>query len=155
MKSIVKFTYIILLLPLLLSACVREVWPENGRNADEWVIPFGAAPSPDIIVSTKGTLGVIQESMVRDMYVFIFDQTGHKIFSHLYDESNKGENSGSANWWECDTETDGTTSGFVHVKAPKEDGCKIVAICNLDAEMINLSPEYLNTVKEYDDLTDL
>lgn len=149
MDEMKKLATIILLIPLLLTACVREVWPGRNGSPDELVIRFGTSPSPDVVISTKGALSVMQESQVRNMYVYVFDSEGNKIFGHYFDESNKDKNV-LPNYWTSTTAIDGTTSGTVHIKTQKENGCKIVAICNIDPDMIDISPEYLGTLTTYD-----
>ena len=148
MEKFIRSISCLLLLSLLLTACVREVWPEAGSEGI--VINFGSDPSADVVVSTKGTLSESQESRVHNIYVFVFDSEGNKIFGHYYDEDNL--NLGSGNYW---TLTSNGISGTIHLKTSAENGCTIGAICNIDAEMVNISPEQLGTVKTWSDLQKL
>lgn len=145
-KSILLF---FTLLSLLVTACVQEVWPEAGSG--EVVIAFGAAPSMDVEVSTKGTLRNEEECRVQNLYVFVFDQDGQKIFGHFYDKSNLNMSSAGDYW----TRTADGTSGTIHLKTTEEDNCTVVAICNIDAEMVNISPEQLGTIDSLDDIQKL
>ena len=153
MERMNKLALIILLIPLLLTACVRELWPDRDTGSEGLVISFGSAPSPDVVVSTKGTLGVKQESQVKNMFIFIFDASGNKIYAHLFDESNKGEDKTYLpNYWYSSTTDTGVTSGKIFIKTQKKNGCKIVAICNINSEMINISPQYLSSLTKYSDV---
>ena len=58
MERMNKLVLIIVLIPLLLTACVREFWLDRNTGSEGIVISFGATPSPDVLVSTKGALSV-------------------------------------------------------------------------------------------------
>lgn len=148
MKKVKIGISVLLLLPFLLTACVREVWPGGGSG--EVVISFGSAPSADVVVSTKGTLKEAVESRVHNIYVFVFDGSGVKIFGRYFDATNL--DLGSGDYW---TLNDAGTAGTIHIKTTAEDGCTIGAISNIDAEMVNISPEQLGTVETLSDLQQL
>lgn len=146
---------LLLMLLFLLTSCLREPWPggmQEGVGVD-FVIPFAAAPPPDMEVSTKSTLGLDSESMVYNLYVFIFNSTGHKIYGHYFDHTNQN-NTGLANYWTVVNNDGqaGATSGNIHLHTESAAGCTIVVISNIDSEMVNISPEQLNTVETYDGL---
>lgn len=153
MERMNKLVLIILLIPLLLTACVREFWLDRNTGSEGIVIFFGATPSPDVVVSTKGTLSVKQESLVKNLFIFIFDASGNKIYAQFFDETNKGEDkSYLPNYWYSTTTDAGATTGKIVIKTQKKNGCKIVAICNINSEMINISPQYLSSLTQYSEV---
>lgn len=155
MNRIRKIIAILTLLPLFLTACVREYWPEAGNG--DVILSFSAATPDDVVFSTKSTLGLKSESVIFNMYVFVFDGQ-NKIFGQYYDYSNKhhSEESHEGNWWWVNNNTtEGVTNGQLRMKLPANDGAAnktVVAIANIDAEMVNISTADLALV---DNLTTL
>lgn len=151
MNTIQKISSLFFLLPLLLSACVREQWPQGTR--EEVVISFRAETSDNIVFSTKSSLGLNAESSIFNMYVFVFEGDD-KIFGQYFDYSNKhlsGATPTSGNWWTVsnNTPSDGTTTGEIHMKLPSNSDTAdktIVAISNIDAEMVNISTADLQLI---------
>ena len=151
MNTIQKISSLFFLLPLLLSACVREQWPQGTR--EEVVISFRAETSDNIVFSTKSSLDLNAESSIFNMYVFVFEGDD-KIFGQYFDYSNKhlsGATPTSGNWWTVsnnDTQ-DGNTHGQIHMKLPSNSDTAdktIVAISNIDAEMVNISTADLQLI---------
>lgn len=151
MNTIQKISSLFFLLPLLLSACVREQWPQGTR--EEVVISFRAETSDNIVFSTKSSLDLKAESSIFNMYVFVFEGDD-KIFGQYFDYSNKhlsGATPTSGNWWTVsnnDTQ-DGNTHGQIHMKLPSNSDTAdktIVAISNIDAEMVNISTADLQLI---------
>ncbi|MCR5364185.1 MAG: hypothetical protein K6E44_06425 [Bacteroidales bacterium] len=147
-----------------LMACVRERLPEGRAVFPEGSpvdisLRFGAS-EPVLNVTTKSTLGLEPESMIFNMYVFIFDMNndGKKICGQYFDYSNLSQASGSAEWWEVQNNVanavtgDLETKGTVHLHTISKPNCRIAVVCNIDAEMVNVSPEQLGTVESYSDL---
>ena len=140
------------------AVCVPEGEPV------ELVIPFGYGGPPQLTVDTRSTLGEEPENMVYNLYVFIFDMgnNGKKLFGHYFDYRNLSNSGAStlANWWEVDNnvqnEVTGAleTRGTIHIHTTSKPNCRIVAVSNIDAEMVNISPEQLSTVEKYADIYD-
>ena len=141
MRIIRHIASYLLLLPLLMTSCVRENWPEAG-GTEGWVIPFGAAPSADVFVSTKSTMThSASENVVYNLYVMVFDKNGNKVSGVYLDQDRIG--SDEDNHWEYASAED-RTAGTIHLKSSKSSeeygtDCTIVAISNLDAEMVNIT----------------
>lgn len=165
MKMIRYTASILLLLPLLLVSCVREAWPDAGGKDGEWVIPFTVSASPDIVVSTKSTMtNPESEKVIYNLYVLVFDNNGGKLHGHFFDDSSKNlaNTTGIDDYWTLPSETkdpsDPTKSlytGTIHLKSSKNETCNdatIVVITNLNSEMVNISPEQLNTVMTFAEL---
>lgn len=147
MRYIASF---LMLLPLLLTACMRENWPESGESAG-WAIPFNTAASADVIVSTKGTMtDPASENVVYNVYVMVFDENGNKVFGVYLDHNKIG--SGEDNHWEYTNSA--KSAGTIHLKSskPSEDfgtNCTIVVIANLNAEMVNITEKQLDNIGSF------
>ena len=155
------FRHISLLLlsfTLLTVACVREPLPEAEGTAGAWDIAFCASPSADVVVSTKGTMTKpSSENVVFNLYVLVFDDNNNKVFGQYFDYNNltTGNSWTKPNQWKYDVDQ---TSGKVHLtsaKSASSGSCKIVAIANLNSEMVNITPEQLDHVSSYTDMQNL
>ena len=157
--------YLYILLAILISAvsCIEERMPEDygrgdGRPVDV-VLHFGGSGEL-VIEPTKSSLGIDQESTVYNLYVFIFDNTGKKIYGKYFDYTNRSTSGAStlSDWWEvtnnyrANANDDPQTYGTIHMHTVAKTGCNIVVISNIDAEMVNISPEQLGTVSTYSDI---
>lgn len=143
----------VLLAAVLAPSCVKEEAGAALREGEEVELTIGfGAPQPEVIIPTKGTLGLEPESRVYNMYVFIFDSSGKKFYSKYFDSANRSTSGAStlADWWEVNNGTE--TSGTIHIHTESRTNCKIVVIANIDAEMVNISPEQLNMVSTYSDI---
>ena len=162
-KSIRHILSVVLLLPLLLTACVREVWPNAGEGSDELVISFTAATPTDVVVSTKGTLDPREESKVYNIYVLVFDDTGDKMFGHFYEYDHLEANvsSGEKNYWKVTSNDpaspwNGKTHGEVHlVSAKTGNNYKVVAIANINSEIVNISKQSMDQVLNWSQMVEL
>ena len=169
----------LLLIPLLLTACVREIWPEQNGASDEWVIPFSVDTPSDVVISTKSAMTVpATEQAVYNLYVLVFDREvtadettdpptvtdigkGNKVFGHFFDSSNKFNTVAAANsagytnknYWVWN----GDGTGLIHLKSSKSSPfrsakCTIVAIANLNSEMVNITPEQLGLITNWSEM---
>lgn len=145
-----------------LIACMREEIP-SGMTVPEGTpvdiaLSFGG-PKADIdIQATKSTLKYGPENKVFNIYVFIFDmdKDGQKMYAHYFDYNNMSTTGAStmSDWWEVsNSDTEGTpSSGKIHLHTVSKPNCKVVAVTNIDAEMVNISPEQLGSVEKYSDI---
>ena len=165
----IRFRHIVILALLALSGCVRESEPfESPVGEDTWVtIPFGAANYGPVEVVTKSDTGIIGESRIKNLFLFIFSEDGSKrLYAHFFDERNLGAKADILagqfdGWWRTNS-TDRSdkygaytldspdeskwTNGGLRIKAPQAVG-KIYAVVNIDGDMINVSPESLNLIR--------
>ena len=154
MKIMNKHTYIICIIFCLflgLWGCVQEDFPErNGLAEGEgWLyIPFNAVDNVD--VHTKATLDYSYENTIRNIYVFIFDASGNKIYGNWLTVDNLLANEtavrGSSvdSWWVNNSSTSGTpTRGGLKVKASAGGGFKVYLMTNLDADMVKASSDLI------------
>lgn len=134
-----------------LSSCMREDFPKgDGLSEGEgWLyIPFNA--SENVEVQTKATLDYSYENTIRNIYVFIFDARGNKIYGNwlTVDDLLPGESSVRASskdsWWVVNSSTDGEkTIGGLKVKGSAGSGFKVYLMTNLDADMVKVSSDLL------------
>ena len=144
----------------LLVSCVKEYWGDGVPEGTPVELVLGFNAPEQGLVSTKSTLRPQQESTIYNMYVFIFDgrEDKRKIYGKFFDATNLLGNSSNPDYWTVKNyEKDASsgknlTTGSVHINTVARENCTIVAICNIDAEMVNISPEQLGTVQSYDDL---
>lgn len=151
MKAI-RYIAFILLLPLLLTTCMREPFPEMANGSDGWLLTFSAPPAPEIVVSTKSTMtDENSEFDVYNLYVLVFDKEGNKIWGQEFKSSNKVASSPAIGQW---TYSHTTKTGTVHLQSARSSDansadCKIAIIANLNSEMVNVTPEQLQGVANW------
>ena len=119
-------TIIFLALSFLFAGCEKEEMMPTTEPGEEVMccVEFGHKEFDFVEFSTKATLDKIHESRVLNVYVFLFDQNGKRIYSKYFDKSNKKETesevtSANANCWYGTTNTNGVTNGTIRIKAPK------------------------------------
>ncbi|MBR6346906.1 MAG: DUF4906 domain-containing protein [Bacteroidales bacterium] len=138
---------------LLIFSCVNEAEPELSGAADgeevDFELSFGAPAQDTFEIGAKSTLDLAKESKVWNLYVFIFEGSGRKLYSHFFDENNLDAGTGS-DWWTVSNSEN--TTGTVHLHTVSKEGCLIYGIANIDADMVNISPELLSTVQSVNDL---
>lgn len=157
-----KVLHIVLwILVALLSGCFREEpgagFGSSGRALD-MELQFGASFTLDAEVLTKGTLDAASEGKIYNMYVFIFNEDKELIYNRYFDSSNQfASTSTLPDWWTVNNnqqQADGSlrTSGVIHMHTLDLSNCYIAAVANIDAEMVNISPEKLSTIQTLDEL---
>jgi len=122
----------------------------------EMLLHFGSRGNVETVVSRQTMPLLSDEAKVWNLYVFIFDSEGNKMYGHYFDSTNlvANENALGADQWYVTVPTGDSEacSGTVNVKTLSKTGCKIYAIANVDSEMINLSPETFGMVQQEDEL---
>lgn len=141
---------------LMLCGCVEEEMLPDGKTGlsggeGMLTLRFGAEEQLNIV--TRSTLNPYSESRVSNIYVFIFDAAGNKIYGYWFDDSNLQTSeaavgaSSSDCWWVENMTADGKvtkTTGCVKVKAPAGSGFKVYILANLDSDMVRISSELLS-----------
>ena len=122
------------------------------------VLDFGTTNHEQVQIKTRTTYDLYYESMVRNMYVFVFANNS-KIYGHYFSEENL-DDTGSKEYWTVDNMTsDNTgnqTSGTLHMSVPSVSGeAEIVLIANIDLDFMNVSQERLGLVRTKQDLNEL
>lgn len=143
----------------MLFSCVREdLDVHDDLGDDTWYeVDFGHNELDHIDITTKASLGIVQESRVLNVYVFLFTKSGKRIYSGYFDKNNRKESaetvkSANENCWYGYTDSNGKTGGTIRIKAPKSSDATICLIANLDEDMMNISPDLLNTITAISDL---
>ena len=145
---------------LLMMGC-DDNWPANegsvGKTVDV-VLGFGATNHQKIEVKTRTTYDLYYESMVRNMYVFVF-AGNDKIYGHYFEESDLNNTGNKEYWTVTNMTSDNTTRqtyGTLHMSVPAVSGnAEIVLIANIDLDFMNISQERLGLVRTKDDLQEL
>ena len=164
LETDMKKAFHIYLLAVLLgmtAACVEEL-PQPGPvtlRPSEMELLFTSGPSSAVTVSTKSDMGEVEENTVHNLYVFVFDGNGKKVFGYFFDSSchypseAEGRVSEQNNWW--------TATGLIHLSAAlpvdvseQHSTCTLVGIANVDDERMGVSAESLGLVLNLDDLSE-
>lgn len=150
-----KRLFILSVIVCLLSGCVEEKLLPPSESGKEVLVnlEFGGSSLEEIKVGTKATLDVIPESRVSNMFVFVF-VGGKRYYAHYFDNSCimpsvAQVRNASVNCWYVDqmsSATDAATNGVLRIKCPAITGAQIYIMANIDADMVNVSPEKLNTI---------
>ena len=162
MKRFILNILLTSILSFCLTSCISELFQEQSIVGEEELcdINFTHKDFEHVLVNTKATLDITQESRVLNMFVFIFANDGTRIYSRYFDKNNKKNSvnevtSADANCWFVYTEEDGSTYGTVRMKAPKVSNATLYMIANLDEDMMNISSDLLNTITTISELESL
>ncbi len=147
MKRTLLHISITLIAALCSLSCVREALPGGDREGVEVLATLDFAPQDNLEISTKATLSGIAEYRVLNLFVFLFDKDGNKLYSQYFDSSNKQSVTSTSalsgeGWWV--TNSNASSVGGVRIKASSGSGYKIYAMANLDADMVRVSSDLLS-----------
>ena len=148
---------------MLMVSCVDENFAPDASLGEGEVyatLAFGHESFEEVEISTRATLSEIAESRVENLFVYIFDNTGKRVYSHYYDYSNRVETLPSkvGNYWTVSNRTtsnNNDTRGEVLIKTPVLSGGSIYMIANLNADQLNISSDQLNLIEDVSDLQEL
>lgn len=163
----IKNICILLITALLAVACSDDDVVQQSIVGTETVpvtIDFTSSGNGKINIMTRATLDEVPESRVQNFYLFFFAD-GARIYSHYFD----GENlvgseqetiSSTYNRWWRQNKTSATndadiTKGTVRAHVPSVTGATMYMIANIDADMVNISPEKLNLISTEQELEEL
>ena len=156
---ITKGIYILLSF-LLLNGCSENDLMQQSIIGDNVyaVLDFGTSNNKKINIRTRTTYDLHYESMVRNVYAFVF-ANGEKIYGHYFDESNLND-SNNKEYWSVNNhisdDTNGQTTGTLHMCIPSVSGfAEIILIANIDLDFMNISKERLGLVRTKADLNKL
>ncbi len=137
---------------LLLGGCVKEQFGPDTvlKDGEGWLyINFGAKDA--VQISTKATLGYASENQILNIYVFIFDSKGNKVFGNWLQSEDRLDSEDAVRassldkcWYVANTSTEGTPSrGCLKVKVPAGQNMTVYLITNLNADMVKISSDLL------------
>ncbi|MDD7489839.1 MAG: hypothetical protein PUK22_01570 [Bacteroides sp.] len=149
---------------LLLGGCVKEQFGPDTvlKDGEGWLfLNFGAKDA--VQISTKATLGYASENQILNIYVFIFDSKGNKVFGNWLQSEDRLDSEDAVRassldkcWYVANTTSEGTPSrGCLKVKIPTGDNLTVYLITNLNADMVKISSDLLaSSVNKEQDLKD-
>lgn len=161
-KDWIRILGILLLTGMLVAGCTEDDLASLTNVGDKEVrvaLPFGSKEHEEIRVTTRGTYELHHESMVRNMYVFLFAD-GKKVYGRYFDDDDLDQ-TGNKEYWEVQNmSSDGSTdqtSGTLHICVPAVSGAgaEIVLIANIDLDFMNMSEDRLGLVRSQDELNAL
>lgn len=135
---------------LMMTSCVREQFAPGGLTGGEGYLYLKFGSAPNVEVSTKATLKAESENRIMNLYVFVFDNAGHKIHRKWYSELDRTNSVGELDiieegWYrENSTEANKPSIGVIKIKSPSGSGFKIYVFANIDGDMIKISSEMLS-----------
>lgn len=151
----------ILLLGLLTTACTTDsVDGDRPREGEPvaMLLHFGTQ-SPTLVQSRQTMPLLADESKIYNIYIYIFDAEGNKLYGRYFDGSEALASAAAVEastddaWYVTVPEGNSQDcSGTMKINTIARTGCKIFAISNIDAKMVNISPEKLGLVQHEDDL---
>lgn len=144
-------------LGLLTAGCVKEPELDASKlsEGEVWAtLDFGHTDFEKIQVTTRSTLGLIAESRVSNLYVFLFDRNGNRVYGHFFDYDNKRSTkeevvAANVNCWMVDNlMSEGEqTRGTIRMKIPQLSGGTFYLVANLDTDMFNISAEKFSFIR--------
>ena len=148
-----KVLYIIALLVLLLSqSCVKEMeFADSCLGEGEGWLYVNFGPQELIQVQTKSTQNYNSENAISNLYIFLFDSGGNKLYgkwltssSLLSSEANVMSSTDDC-WYVANSSTAGTpTKGCFKIKASAGNNFELYVITNLDSDMSRISSDLLS-----------
>lgn len=148
-----KILYIIALFVLLLSqSCVKQIeYVDSSLGEGEGWLYVNFGPQELIQVQTKSTQNYNSENAISNLYIFLFDSGGNKLYgkwltssSLLSSEANVLSSTDDC-WYVANSSTAGTpTKGCFKIKASAGSNFKLYVITNLDSDMSRISSDLLS-----------
>ena len=156
--------YIIALFVLLLSqSCVKEMeFADSCLGEGEGWLYVNFGPKELIQVQTKATQNYNSENAISNLYIFLFDSGGNKLYgkwltssSLLSSEANVLSSTDDC-WYVANSSTASTpTKGCFKIKASSGNNFKLYVITNLDSDMSRISSDLLShSIAKESDLAD-
>lgn len=144
---------------------IEVINPIEGEPV-EVVLRFGTDNIFKTDVTSRTTMpNVADESRIYNMYVYVFNNAGKKIYGHYFDSNTNLYTSIDAflnystdNGWyvhQPSSASEQDVWGLVKFKTSAAAGCTIFAITNIDSRMVNVSAEKLGLVQQLSDLLNM
>lgn len=153
-----KYLLSLILRCLVVASCSEEELVRDITVGDVEVpvtLLFGSNELNKININTRTTYDLHYESMVRNVYVFVFADN-EKIYGRYFDAADLNQDSNKEYWTVSNmSSTDETTptTGTLHLSVPTISGnAEIVLVANIDLDFMNLSEERLGLVRTKEDL---
>lgn len=161
-----RFIYLLLLLGCAASALVGctddpevDPLPPAGDGSPSWVTIDLCDNSFDKVnITTRATLDNVAENRVSNLFVFLFNSGGKRVYGRFFDTSNRLDSEAELlkskvdSWWVTGNSANNETEGKVRIYAPGVTGGSLYILANVNADMVNISPDKLRFVQTLDDL---
>ena len=157
-----KILYIIALFVLLHSqSCVKQIeYVDSSLGEGEGWLYVNFGPQELIQVQTKSTQNYNSENAISNLYIFLFDDRGNKLYgkwltsSSLLSSEANVQSATDDSWYVANSSTVGTpTKGCFKIKASAGNNFELYVITNLDSDMSRISSDLLShSVATKDDL---
>ena len=142
-------TALLSLLALCLLSCTREPLLDGSDcTGREVVARLSFAPQENTVVTTRAAVTDAAEKRILNLFVFLFDANGNKLYSNYFDSSNKesvtatSSLSAADKWWVNNDAS--PVVGGVSIKSSSGSGYRIYVMANLDADMVRVSSDLLS-----------
>ena len=154
-------TVLLSILALSLLSCVREPLQDSSSDCTgrEVVARLSFAPQENSIVTTRAAVTSAAENRILNLFVFLFDENGNKLYSQYFDSSNQENVTATSSltaensWWVNNSAS--PVAGGVSIKSSSGSGFKIYMMANLDADMVRVSSDLLShNINNEQDLLD-
>ena len=146
----------VFLLSLAAAGCTDEEIVPNNRVEEglpvNLVLSYNAQDNLKITAGSRATLPEDREKKIYNFYIYIFDSAGNKMYGQYFD-SNNLDKTAQSNYWTATNEA--FDAGQIFIKTFSANDCSVYAITNIDADMVNISPERLNIIQSKDQLDNL
>lgn len=164
--KMLRHFYILLLGLFVWAGCTPDATLDattvpEGAPID-MVLRFGAPAGNQVVVSRQTMPELSDESKVWNLYIFLFDAEGNKIYGRYFDgaEALDSEAAVTASttdaWYVTVPEGDEQScGGVVKIKTIAKSDCKIFAVANIDNQMYSFSPETFQLIQHEDELLNL
>lgn len=150
---------------LCLCSCTDEDFVKQGfvgEGETSVLLNFGQTQYEDVKVTMRSTLTEVPESRVYNMFVYVF-VNGSRVYSHYFDSTNRLETKtqvqeANTNCWMVDNQDaqgGEATNGTLRICVPMITNGTIYMVANIDADMVNISPEKLNIIRTEAELLEL
>lgn len=161
-----RYLYILLWGLLLAVACTRDGVLDPDRVPEgspvELELRFGVPVGDRVTISRQTMPELSDEAKVWNLYLFIFDEEGNKIYGRYFDgaealaSEDEVQRATTDAWYVSVPEGDEEAcGGVVKLKTIAKSNCKIFAIANIDSQMFGFSPETFQLVQHEEELLKL
>ena len=152
---------------LTLMGCTNDLMGEDVKNptTNGIILHFAPPQVENIEVRSRAyNLNYLDENRVLNMFVFLFDSSGDRVYSQYYDNTNLKTSQAQVHsatedcWFVNNSSSAGTkTAGVVniHTTVDEEDTYQIYIITNLDADMVDISSDRLSQVQDEQELLNI
>lgn len=148
---------------MLSAACVKDPFTSTQAVEGTAWVDFSFGTEENIVLSTKAHQSAASENLVSDLFVFIFDASGNKIYDHYYEAADMVQDKATFNsnanrdkecWYVVNSSGGATpTNGAFRVKTPIGEGLSIYCVTNMDTDRTYVSSALLSrTINSLSDL---